>query len=62
MGDTAAAGAGYHQHFVGGGLLGVALGGGMPVLQHPDPVGDVNQGAGDFLGSYTAEGAVDREF
>ena len=33
-----------------------------PVLQYPDPISDVNQSAGDFLGADAAERAVNRKF
>jgi len=33
---------------VGGGFLGIMLGGGMPMLQHPNPIGNVFEGCLDF--------------
>ena len=61
MAGAVAAIAVHHQQFEGGGLLGVALHGGMPMLQQPDIIIEVGLGAGDFLGVDAANRAMDRE-
>ena len=52
----------YNMALIDGGIFGVALSGGMPMLYQPDITRNVGQGAGDFFGADAAHGAVDGEF
>lgn len=60
--DATRASAANHPDFVGSGFFGIMLGGGMPMLQHPNIIGNVLQGRFDFLIANSTGRAMNREF